>query len=358
MPENKNTIKITTAPFGEVEEREATIYHLENRNGMKASVTDYGATLTHLFVPDRNGVIEDIVLGYDDVEGYAKDQPYLGATIGRYGNRIGGSSFTIGEKEYVLASNNGNHSLHGGIKGFSFHFWNAEIIEKESSSGIQFSRISPHMEEGYPGNLKVTVTYSLDNNDRLHIEYEAKTDKATVVNLTNHTYFNLNGLGKGNILNHVLTIRAHHITEIDVELIPTGKLIEVSNTPLDFNTPRTVGDRIHADYAFIKEFKGYDHNYVLYHKGNIEVPIASVLDPISGRKMEVYTTEPGVQLYSGNFLNNLNGKNNMVYNQYYGLCLETQHYPDTPNKPSFPSTLIKPKETYKSKTIYAFSNNL
>ena len=357
LAEIKNKIKISTAQFGEIEGRKATIYHLENRNGMKISVTDFGATLTHLFFPDRIGLIEDLVLGFDDVEGYANPQPNLGATIGRYGNRIGGSLFIINDIKYTLAKNNGNHSLHGGIKGFSSYFWEAKVIEKETSRGVQFFRISPHMEEGYPGNLEVTVTYLLDNFNQLHIEYEANTDEATVVNLTNHSYFNLAGLGKKNILDHVLTISANHFTEVDVELIPTGKLIAVSGTPLDFNSPHTIGERIQADYAFLKENKGYDHNFVLDHKGNIEVPIATVLDPLSGRKMEVSTTEPGVQLYCGNFLNKLKGKNGNVYNQYDGLCLETQHYPDSPNRPSFPTTLLQPEEKYKSKTIYAFSNN-
>jgi len=331
---------------------------LKNRRGVELHAISYGGIITSLKVPDRAGKPGDIVLGFDQPESYWADPPppFFGAIVGRYGNRIGKGKFTLDGKPYSLATNNGVNHLHGGNKGFDKVLWT--ITTKDAPEGSQaiFSRTSKDGEEGYPGNLQVRVTYTLTEKNELIVDYHATTDKATPVNLTQHSYFNLAGEGTGDILGHQLTIDADRYTPVDDTLIPTGELAPVQGTPFDFRQPTAIGARIDQDNPQLKNGKGYDHNWVLTRKGTGLQHAARLTDPKSGRTMDVATTEPGLQFYSGNFLDGtIKGKAGHVYAHRSGLCLETQHFPDSPNKPNFPSTILQPGKAYESRTVFTFS---
>jgi len=338
--------------FGKTPEgREVNLYTLTNTNGLRAKITNYGAILVSLEVPDRDGNLADITLGFDALEGYLAGHPYFGATVGRYANRIGKARFMLDGVEYELAANNGENHLHGGIKGFDKVVWRPEDLwANDNEALLKMSYISEDDEEGYPGNLACTVTYTLTKDDELKISYEAETDKTTVVNLTNHSYFNLAGQGNGDILGHELTLNADRYTPVDEGLIPTGEIRSVKDSPMDFTLPMTIGSRIE------QVGDGYDHNYVLNSGGGTLALAARVYEPTSGRVMEIYTTEPGVQLYTGNFLDgSLTGKGGKVYKKHYAFCLETQHFPDSPNKPNFPSVVLLPGQKYTTVTVHKFS---
>jgi aldose 1-epimerase len=330
------------------------IYTLTNANGLEARIMTYGGTVVSLKVPDRHGKLGDVVLGYETLDGYLKNSPYFGAIIGRYGNRIGKARFSLNGKEYTLPKNNGENTLHGGLKGFGKVVWRGKEVKSKDGIGLSLSYVSKDGDEGFPGNLTVTVVYTLTNNNELKIEYTATTDKATVVNLTHHSYFNL--AGEGGILNHELIIDASRFTPVDSGLIPTGELRSVKGTPMDFTQATVIGARIDQQDEQLTLGRGYDHNWVLNNRTGGLAIAARVYEPGSGRVMEVSTTEPGMQFYSGNFLDgSITGKGGQVYKQRYGLCLETQHFPDSPNKPGFPSTVLKPGQKYKTTTIYKFS---
>ncbi len=343
--------KVTIQEFGKTPDGKAVeIYTLANSKGMEARITTYGGRVVSLKTPDKNGKFGDIVLGFDSLDGYLGDNPYFGALIGRYGNRIGKGRFQLDGQEYKLAVNNGENSLHGGIKGFDKVVWTA----KEAGDGIELTYPSKDGEEGYPGNLTSTVKYTLTDADELKIEYTATTDKPTVLNLTNHSYFNLAGEGSGTNLAHRVTIFADAFTPVDAGLIPTGKLQPVDGTPFDFRKETAIGDRIDANDEQIKLGGGYDHNYVLNGTGMKHA--ASVYEPTSGRVMDVYTDQPAMQFYTGNFLDGtIKGKGGKVYPRRAAFCMETQHYPDSPNKPAFPSVLLRPGERYHTVTTYKFS---
>jgi len=335
------------------------IYSLHNSKGMEVQITNYGGIVVSLKVPDRNGKFADVVLGFDSLDDYLKKHPYFGALIGRYGNRIGGAQFKLNGILYPLAKNDGTNHLHGGMIGFDKAVWKAKPVAGREASALELSYLSKDGEEGYPGNLSSKVTYTLSDDNALRIDYEATTDKDTVVNLTNHSYFNLEGQGNGDILNHEITIAADHFTPVNSGLIPTGELRPVAGTPFDFREPHKIGERIAADDEQLRLGKGYDHNFVLKGAdGNLRLA-AQVTEPRSGRILQVYTTEPGVQFYCGNFLDgSLHGKGGKVYQRRYGFCLETQHFPDSPNKPGFPSTLLHPGSTYRTSTVYRFSTDV
>ena len=342
--------------YGQADGKQVYLYTLSNANGMTAKITNYGAIVQTLTAPDKNGKIEDVVLGYDKLADYLKATPYFGAIVGRYGNRIAKGKFTLDGVEYSLATNNGVNHLHGGIKGFDKVVWDAEPIMGEKSQSLKLTYLSKDGEEGYPGNLSCTVIYSLTDKNELQIEYKATTDKATPVNLTHHGYFNLSGNCKSDILDHELWINAATFTPVDSTLIPTGDFASVKNTPFDFNSPTAIGARINEENEQLKYGLGYDHNWVLNDVDGSMKLQASLYEKNSGRLMEIYTVEPGLQFYSGNFLDGSNvGKGGKVYKYRNGLCLETQHFPDSPNKPEFPSTILKPGETYHTKTIYKFT---
>jgi aldose 1-epimerase len=343
-------------PFGKTPDgRQVELYTLTNANGLKARIITYGAILVSLEVPDRNGNFDDIVLGYDTLDEYIKNNPYFGAIVGRYGNRIGKARFTLNGVEYKLAANDGKNHLHGGIKGFDKVVWNAETIKHEDCVALKLTYLSKDGEEGYPGSLSCTVIYDLTNKDELKIIYEAETDKPTPINLTHHSYFNLAGQGSRDILDHGLMLNADRFTPVDEGLIPTGELRSVKGTPMDFTRPMAIGARINDNYEQLRFGKGYDHNWVLSKTGDSLTLAARVLEPTTGRVMEIYTTEPGIQFYSGNFLDGSNvGKGGKVYKHRYAFCLETQHFPDSPNKPNFPSVILKPGEIYKHLTVHKF----
>ncbi len=331
------------------------LYTLTNRQGMQAAITNYGARVVSIRVPDRHGKIADVVLGFDDLQGYLGDNPYFGAIVGRYANRIAKARFPLDGVEYKLAPNNGPNSLHGGLKGFDKRAWTAREISKPHPS-LELTYLSKDGEEGYPGDLQVKVVYSLSDDNELKIDYSATTDKDTVLNLSNHSYFNLAGQGNGNILKHVLMINADRFTPVDATLIPTGELRKVAGTPFDFREPTAIGARINQDDQQLEYGKGYDHNFVLNRKGNGLVLAARATDPESGRVLEVLTTQPGLQFYTGNFLDGtIHGKGGKVYGHRSAFCLETQHFPDSPNHPSFPSTELKPGQTYHEVTVFTFS---
>jgi len=342
--------------FGQLSDgRSVDLYTLVNSNGMKVKITNYGGIVVSLEVPDRNGKWADVVLGYDRLEDYIQNNPYFGCIIGRYGNRIAKGQFTLDGKKYQLACNNFPNHLHGGKVGFDKVLWNAEPFVDEKGPKLRLTYKSPDGEEGYPGNLDVTVVYTLTEDNGLLIEYTATTDQPTIVNLTNHSYFNLSGMESKTILDHVLWMDADRFTPVDSTLIPTGELRSVSGTPLDFRKPTKIGERIGSEDMQIRYGQGYDHNYVLNGEMNTFRLVATVVDPFSGRKMEVWTTEPGLQFYSGNFLDgSIKGKRGIVYGHRSGFCLETQHFPDSPNHPEFPSTVLRPGEVYKTKTMYRF----
>jgi aldose 1-epimerase len=326
------------------------LYTLNNSHGLRARIMTYGAIVVSLEVPDRDGSLADITLGYDSLDGYLETTPYFGAVVGRYGSRIAKAKFTLDGVEYTLAANNGENHLHGGLKGFDKVMWAAEPVREEAAVGVKLSYLSPDGEEGYPGNLSCVVTYWITEDNELKITYEATTDKATPVNLTHHSYFNLAGQGRGDILVHELILEADRYTPVDEGLIPIGELRPVAGTPFDFTTPHTIGARIAQVHG------GYDHNFVLRSGGGDLTRAAQVFEPTSGRVMEVFTTEPGIQFYTGNFLDgSIFGKVGREYNKHYGFCLETQHFPDSPNQPDFPSTILRPGETCQTLTIYRFS---
>lgn len=332
--------------------REVTLYDLTNSNGLRARVIDYGAIIVSLEVPDREGKPADLALGFDDLESYVKRNPLFGAVVGRYANRISNASFTLDGIEYMLTKNAGKNHIHGGgKKRFDKVVWKGRPLRNKEGVGVEFTHLSKDGEEGFPGNLDCTVTYILTDKNELKINYKATTDKPTIVNLTNHSYFNLAGAGSGDVRGHEIMINADRYTPAGEGLIPTGEIRSVENTPLDFTEPQTIGARIDE----LKETRGYDHNYVL-NKSNGPLDLASrVYEPASGRVMEVYTTEPGVQFYTANGMKNVKGKGGAVYQRHYGFCLETQHYPDSPNKPNFPSTVLRPGREYNTTTTFRFS---
>jgi len=336
-------------PTGETVE----LYTLKNAKGMEADISTYGGVIVSLKVPDRSGALGDIVLGFDDLKGYLTPPPYFGAIIGRYGNRIGHAQFTLDGVTYKLFKNDGDNSLHGGKRGFDKVLWKAKPGDGNS---LELAYLSKDGEEGYPGNLSVTVVYTLTDENELKIDYSATTDKDTVLNLTNHSYFNLAGQGEGDILNHQIMINADKFTPVDKGLIPTGELRSVEGTPLDFRQPHAIGERIGSSYEQIVLGGGYDHNFVLNRSGDGLSLAARVTEAKSGRVMEVLTTQPAIQFYTGNFLDGtLKGKGGKVYGRRSALCLETQHYPDSPNHPDFPTTELKPGERYHTTTVYRFS---
>jgi aldose 1-epimerase len=346
--------------FGKTASGEAIdLYSLSNKKGMEVSITNFGATIVTLRVPDRDGKTADVVLGFDTLEGYESGKSYFGATVGRYANRIGGGTFSIDGKTYTLPKNNGNNTLHGGIVGFNKKVWKAREIASKDGASLELSYLSPDGEEGFPGNLSVKVVFTVpvDRNE-LKIDYAATTDKDTVLNLSNHSYFNLTGEGNGDILDHVMTLHAKQVTPVDKTLIPTGELRDVAGTPMDFNTATAIGKRINDNYEQLVFGKGYDHNWVIARPGSGSgLTIAAVAyDPKSGRTLEVLTSEPGVQFYSGNFLDgSAKGKGGKAYGQRAAFCLETQHFPDSPNHPNFPSTLLKPGAAFHAETMFRFS---
>jgi len=341
-----------TDPFGQTQDgQEVFLYTLTNSKGLRARITNFGATLVSLHVPDRDGSLADVVLGFDSLEGYLEQTAYLGATVGRYANRIGGAKFTLDGAEYALAANNGPNHLHGGVRGFDKAVWQIqEVVAAEDEAWVKMTYLSPDGEEGYPGNLQCIMTYTLTNADELRFSYEGQTDKKTVINLTNHSYWNLAGQGQGDILGHELMLNAERFTLIDQGRIPTGVVASVNGMPLDFTRPRKISSRIRQTAS------GYDHNYALSGQADALKLCARVSEPGSGRIMEIHTTEPGVQLYTGNFLDgSMVGKDGHAYGKHAGLCLETQHYPDSPNKPQFPSVILEPGQQYSSQTVHRFS---
>jgi aldose 1-epimerase len=344
--------EVTKMDFGKTTDGDpVTLYTLTNGK-VTAKVMTYGALLTELHVPDRGGKPADVVLGFDNLQGYLAGHPYFGATIGRVANRIAGGKFTLKGKEYTLAKNDGPNTLHGGLKGFDKVAWKAEVVDSPSGVAVRFTYRSPDGEEGFPGNLTASVTYTLTGQNELRLDYTATTDQATPVNLTNHSYFNLAGPGSGPILGHELMLAADQYTPVDDTLIPTGQTAPVKGTPLDFTSPTAIGARIDQLKG---EPGGYDHNFVL--RGGGALPLAArAYDPRSGRVLEMFTTEPGVQFYSGNFLDGkLTGKGGIAYKKHQGFCLEAQHFPDSVHHPNFPSVVLEPGKTYTQTTVYKFS---
>ena len=349
--------KITKKSFGKTaDEKTVEIYILTNSSGAEAKIITYGGTVVSLKVPDKSGKLGDVVLGYDSVADYEKHTSYLGALIGRYGNRIAKGKFALNGKEYTLAVNNGENHLHGGPKGYDKVVWTARPSTDAAGANLELTYVSRDDEEGYPGNLNIKVIYTLTEKNELKIVYSATTDKDTIVNLTHHSYFNLAGAGNSSILNHRLTLNADRFTPTDGGSIPTGELRSVKGTPFDFTQPTAIGDRIDQADEQLKFGQGYDHNWVLNKTGNELSLAATVFEPTSGRVMDVLTTEPGLQVYSGNFLDGvIKGKSGQQYPKRSGFCLEAQHFPDSPNKPQFPSTELKKGKVYSQTTIYRFS---
>ena len=331
-------------------------YIFENDNQMKVKIINYGAIVVSIEVPDKKGKINDVVLGYDSIDGYVQDPSYFGAIVGRVGNRISKGKFSLDGKDYALAINNNENHLHGGIEGFNKKVWTPEITQLNGLPALKLTYLSPDGEEGYPGNLNLEVTYTISNKNELIIDYFGTTDKATILNPTNHSYFNLSGEGNGDILDHVLKINADYFTPVDKGLIPLGNHESVLGTPMDFLNPKKIGERINNDDNQLKVGLGYDHNWVFNNwDGTLKLGV-TLFEPESGRFMEVFTTEPGVQFYSGNFLDGTNiGKNQKAYQYRSALCLETDHFPDSQNNSNFPSVVLRPGEEYKQKTIYQFS---
>ena len=347
---------ITKQLFGKTADgKPVDIYTLTNTKGMEARIMTYGGIIVSLKTPDRNGKFADVELGFDSLDPYLKGHPFFGALVGRYGNRIAKGKFKVSGKEYNLLVNNGENHLHGGALGFDKKVWTAKSGKSTEGQTLELKYTSADMEEGYPGKLDVTVVYTLTNDNALKIDYTAKTDKATHVNLTNHSYFNLAGAGNGDILGHEMMINAYQATKVDKGLIPTGEIVNIKGTALDFTAPTVIGTRIDSSEEQMVWGFGYDHNYVINGGGKSLMLAARVHEPTTGRVMEVLTTEPGVQFYTGNHLNNVVGKGGKVYNKRNAFCLETQHYPDTPNRPEFPTTLLKPGQTYHTTTVYKFS---
>ncbi len=347
---------ITKARYGQMPDgQDITVFTMSNPSGVCARVINYGAILISLETPDRHGAVADIVLGYDSLDGWLRNEPYLGATIGRHGNRIARGRFRLNDVEYQLATNNGPNHLHGGLRGFDKVIWTAVIHETKTDNNVIFSYVSPDGEENYPGTLSVSVTYTLTNTNELKITYQAETDKTTIINLTNHSYFNLAGQGNGDILSHLLAINADQFLPTDETAIPLAEPASVAGTPFDFRQSKPIGRDIEADHQQLAFGKGYDHCFIL-NKTSDELSLAARAEETSsGRIMEVYTTEPGVQLYTGNYLDGtITGKAAKVYRIRNGFCLETQHFPDSPNRPDFPSTILNPGDTFSSTTVYKF----
>lgn len=349
---------VTRALFGATRDGAVVdVFTLTNANGLEMRAMTYGGIILSLRVPDRDGRLDDIVLGYDDLEGYLTDSPYFGAIVGRYGNRIANGRFTLDGETHQLETNDGPNHLHGGLRGFDKVVWDAEPLENDDGVGVIFTHTSPDGDQGYPGNLAVRVTYTLTDRNELVVDYFATTDRATPVNLTQHTYFNLAGGGRRDVLEHELTINAHHFTPVGATLIPTGVIVPVEGTPFDFRTSTPIGARIDQGDEQLMNGGGYDHNFVLDRQGPGLVHAARVTEPTTGRVLDVYTTEPGLQFYSGNFLDgSIKGKSSRAYRHRYGFCLETQHFPDSPNQPDFPSTILRPGGEYRSRTVFAFGS--
>lgn len=349
-PKNQNTkakMQINKVLFGQIENKEVYLFSLTNKQGMSVKISNYGGIVTSIVVPDRSGHFDDVVLGYENLKGYLQETPYFGAIVGRYANRIANGQFTLDGEQFTLAVNNGSNHLHGGIKAFDKVIWDAETLENENELGLVLHYLSRNGEEGYPGDLDVTVQYILTNNNELKINYKATTDKATPVNLTHHSYFNLSGFLKKDVLEHTLWIDADKYIVVDETLIPTGELRDVED-PMDFRASKNIGTHIERVNG------GYDHTYVLNNNGKLAM-VATLTEFTSGRTMDVFTTEPGMQFYSGNFLDgSITGKKGVVYHTHAGLCLETQHFPDSPNQPDFPNTILRPGEIYKQQTVYKF----
>ena len=351
----KHSSGVQQKSIGTRDGRPVTLFTLTNSHGVEVHAMNYGGIILSIKVPDRKGQLADVVLGHENMEGYIPNPPYFGAIVGRYANRIANGTFTLDGKAYTLPKNDGPNTLHGGsTRTFDKVVWDAEPLK--GKTGVAFSYLSKDGEEGFPGNLKVKVTYTLTNTNELILDYEATTDKATPINVSQHSYFNLAGEGTGDILNHEIMINADRFTPVDKNLIPTGELRSVKGTPFDFTSPTKIGAHIEENYEQLTLGHGYDHNFVLNRKGAGLVLAARVTEPTSGRVLEVSTTQPGVQFYTGNFLDGtITGKEGHVYKHRYGLCLETQHFPDSPNHPDFPNTILKPGETFKEKTVFKFS---
>lgn len=334
--------------WGNINGKDVFIFHLKNQKGLSVSITNYGSTITAINCPDKYGNVDDIVLGFDHLDPYLGDHPYFGSTIGRYANRISNGKFSIDGIEYILPINNGPNCLHGGVHGFHSQLWDYEIDDNTLITNL----FSPHLSEGFPGNLNVSVSYLLDEANRLHINYSATTDLKTHINLTDHSYFNLSG-GKRNVLDHHLRIDADFFTPIDEAGIPMDHFMDVENTPFDFKVMSSLGDKINLVHKQLEATGGFDHNFVLNNDGRLAI-VAEVFHPKSGRRLMVHTDEPGIQLYTSNGMSEVVGKSSKIYDKYYALCLETQHFPDSPNRKDFPSTILMPNETFHSKTIYEF----
>ena len=354
LPAQERKTSMETRPFGKTANgTPAELHTLKNSKGMTAKIMTYGGIITELHVPDRAGKLDDVVLGFDDLDGYLKGHPYFGAITGRVANRIAKGRFTLDGTEYKVATNNGPNALHGGKEGFDKKVWKAEPVKSADGPSLKLTYVSPDGEEGYPGTLTSMVTYTLTDKNELRIDYRATTDQPTPINLTNHTYFNLAGAKSStDILGHAVRLVADKYTPTDATLIPTGKIDAVKGTPLDFTTPMPIGARIKQIKA---DPVGYDHNFVLNSGGGALALGAQVIEPKTGRTLEMYTTEPGVQFYTGNFLDGkLTGKGGVAYKQYGGFCLETQHFPDSINQPSFPPVVLRPGQTYTQTTVYKF----
>ena len=353
----QGAVGLKKSAFGKTKDGQPVgIYTLTNSGGMEIAITNYGGVVVSIKAPDRNGKFADVVLGFDTFDAYLNNTPFFGALVGRYGNRIARARFTLDGHEYHLAANDNGNTLHGGLKGFDKRLWQAKDVSTKEAPALELTYLSKDGEEGFPGNLSVTVTYSLTPKNELKIDYATSTDKDTVLNLTNHSYFNLAGQGEGNILSHLMMINADRFTPVDATLIPTGELKSVAGTPLDFRKPTAIGARIDADDQQMKFGRGYDHNFVLNRKGGGLILAARVTEPSSGRVLEVLTTQPGLQFYTGNFLDGtIHGKAGKIYPRRSAFCMETQHFPDSPNQPQFPTAVLKPGEHFQSTTVFRFS---
>ncbi|MFZ0472596.1 MAG: aldose epimerase family protein [Bacteroidales bacterium] len=350
---NKTKEMVTTQSFGSFDGKDVSLYTLTNKKGDVLKLSNYGAVIVEIIVPDRNGKKENVTLGYDKFDGYVNGDPYFGKVVGQYANRIARGKFSLDGVDYTLAINNPPNALHGGPTGWHSRVWDAQILKNADFPAIRFTYNKPDMEEGFPGNVIAEVVYTWTDNDEIILDYKVTTDKKTIVNITNHAYFNLHGAGVGDILDHEAVIKASSFTPVDSTLIPTGEIRPVEGTPFDFRVPHLIGERIGADYDQLKLGGGYDHNFVL---DNAEEVDAMVYDPSTGRVLEVLTDQPGVQLYTGNFLDGTQtGHGGKVYNYRSGFCLETQHFPDSPNQAAFPSVILMPEEPFLSSTTFRFS---
>ncbi len=350
---NKTKEMVTTQSFGSFHGKDVFLYTLTNKKGDVLKLSNYGAVIVEIIVPDRNGKKENVTFGYDNFDGYVNGDLYFGKVVGQYANRIAKGKFSLDGVDYTLAINNAPNALHGGPTGWHSRVWDAQVLKNTDFAAIRFTYNKPDMEEGFPGNVVAEVVYTWTDNDEIILDYKVTTDKKTVVNLTNHAYFNLHYAGTGDILDHEIVIKASSFTPVDLTLIPTGEIRPVEGTPFDFRTPHLIGERIGADYDQLKLGGGYDHNFVL---DNAEEVDAVVYDPSTGRVLEVLTDQPGVQLYTGNFLNGTQtGHGGKVYNYRSGFCLETQHFPDSPNQAAFPSVILMPEEPFLSSTTFRFS---